>query len=140
MTVLANLLSIIIFSATVSVAGDPKALATFGPSPHSESSDCSVCHIAPAEKLRSWFVFVSTKKQLKNDLNEVCQHCHGSNFGHATGKKTSVNHAGLPLAGDGTVTCATTCHNMHIRSEDQKQQFYHLRLPIDSLCISCHDK
>ncbi|MFA7403046.1 MAG: hypothetical protein WC007_03565 [Pelobacteraceae bacterium] len=136
----AYVLMIIVFSATVTVAGDPKARATYGLSPHTETADCSVCHVASSETLRSWFAFGSTKKQLKGDLNDICQRCHGSNFGHATGKRTTVNHAGLPLASDDTVTCATTCHDMHIRSKDQKQQFYHLRLPFDSLCISCHDK
>lgn len=139
MILFANLMTMI-FLANASYAGDPKALANFGPSPHSETADCSVCHVASLEKLQGWFVFDSTKKQLKNDSNEICQRCHGPNFGHATGKKTSLNRAGLPLSTNDTVTCAMTCHDMHILSDDKKQQFYHLRLPINSLCVSCHDK
>jgi len=138
-TVFIALLTIAGLSATDSTARDIKALA-FGPNPHSENADCSVCHVAPAEKLQSWFTFTSTKKKLKTDLNEVCERCHGRNFGHSVGKKPALNRAALPVAGDDTITCATTCHDMHIRSADQKQQFYHLRLPFDSLCVSCHNK
>lgn len=129
----------VVISGELCASGDQKARAKYGASPHSDAGDCTLCHVAPLKTLRGWFVFGSTKRQLKDDLVEVCKKCHGSGFGHAVGKKTPLNHEGLPLAGDGTVTCATTCHNMHIRTEDQKQQFYHLRLPFDSLCISCHD-
>lgn len=121
------------------------------PNPHSESGDCSVCHVASVDKLRGWFVFGSTKKELKDDLNTVCKKCHtvqisspdgliGVGVGHATGKKTSINHKNLPLASDGTITCAITCHNMHVISDDRHQQLKHLRLPANSLCISCHDR
>ena len=118
--------------------------------PHSDEGDCAVCHVAPASKLRSWFAFASTKRELKYGLNQICQQCHtieptpagslGIGIGHATGKKTAVNNQNLPLAGDGTITCATTCHDMHITSDDKQQQLKHLRLPVNSLCVSCHDK
>lgn len=121
-------------------AGDVAARAKYGESPHSGSGDCSLCHVVPAEELSSWFVFTSTKRQLKGGPVEVCQKCHGSGFGHATGRRPAQNHANLPLEDDNTITCAKTCHNMHIRAEDPKQTFYNLRLPVDSLCISCHDK
>lgn len=120
-------------------ADDLKARAKYGASPHSDSGDCGLCHVASAEILRSWFVFGSTKRKLTRNPVEVCSKCHGMEFGHGIGRKPSVNHASLPLAGDGTITCATTCHSMHIRSDDSKQTFYHLRQPVDSLCISCHD-
>ncbi len=120
-------------------------------SPHSDTGDCAICHVASADKLRSWFAFGSTKRELKDDLNHLCQKCHtiepvdadgslGVGIGHATGKKTTVNQHNLPLASDGTITCATTCHNMHVTSDDDRQQQKHLRLPINSLCVSCHDK
>lgn len=120
-------------------------------SPHSDSGDCSICHVAPADKLRGWFVFGSTKRELKENLNQICQQCHtvqietsegglGVGVGHATGKRPSVNHQNLPLAPDGTITCATTCHNMHVISDDKHQQLKHLRIPANSLCISCHDR
>ena len=121
-------------------AGDNIARTKYGVSPHSDSGDCTLCHAFPAEKLRSWFALGSTKRKLKDGPVEVCKKCHGLDFGHGIGRCTAVNHAKLPLADDGTITCATTCHSMHIRTEDPKQTFLHLRLPFDSLCISCHDK
>lgn len=119
-------------------------------SPHSDSGDCGICHVASAEKLRSWFAFASTKREMKDDLNHLCQKCHtvqistpegalGIGVGHATGKKPSVNHQNFPLGPDGTITCATTCHDMHVQSKDMHQQRKHLRVPAKSLCISCHD-
>lgn len=118
--------------------------------PHSDSGDCAICHVASADKLRSWFVFGSTKRELKDDLNHICQQCHtvqinssaglGVGVGHATGKKPSVNHQQLPLAPDGTITCAITCHDMHVLSNDKHQQLKHLRVPANALCISCHDR
>lgn len=139
------LLAIIILCSTLlisneyCVAADKEASVKFGASPHNDNGDCTICHVSPAGTLRSWFVFGSTKRQLKDDLVEVCRKCHGSGFGHAIGKKTAVNHSRLPLDGKGEITCAITCHDMHVRTEDQKQTFYHLRLPFDALCVSCHD-
>lgn len=135
----------LLLSAAVCSAEDVKG------NPHSDAGDCAQCHVAPAEKLRGWFVFGSTKREMKGDLNQVCKKCHtteppqdayslGVGIGHATGKKPVVNHQNLPLATDGTITCATTCHNMHITSDDRHQQLKHLRLPANSLCISCHDR
>lgn len=121
-------------------AADPAARAKYGASPHSDNGDCTLCHVAAPEKLRSWFVFASTKREMKGGPVQVCQTCHGSGFGHATGRTTTINRAKLPLAPDGTITCATTCHQMHIHSDDPQQTFYRLRLPADSLCLSCHDR
>jgi hypothetical protein len=131
--------STLLFSNECCVAADKDASVKFGASPHNDNGDCTICHVYPAETLRSWFVFGSTKRQLKDDLVEVCRKCHGSGFGHAIGKKTAVNHSRLPLDGKGEITCAITCHDMHVQTEDQKQKFYHLRLPFDALCVSCHD-
>lgn len=142
-SVVINILIILLLLTYTAFAGDPKARSKFGSTPHSETGKCSICHVLSAESLRSSLVMgtaSSSKKQLKYNLNEVCQRCHGSNFGHATGKKTLLNIANLPLGVDDTITCATTCHNMHVRSDDFKQQSYHLRLSFDSLCVSCHDK
>ncbi|MSN26265.1 MAG: cytochrome C [Geobacter sp.] len=133
------LLSSLLVSVGYCSAGDKTASEKFGASPHTETGDCTICHLYSAETLRSWFVFGSTKKLLNGNLNEVCRNCHGSGFGHGVGKKTKVNHANLPLNHDGEITCATTCHDMHVRTEDQKQKYFHLRRPFDSLCISCHD-
>lgn len=135
-----TILSSLFLSGNSSFAADLNARAKFGSSPHTDSGDCTICHVYPAETLRGWFVLGSTKRLLKDDLVEVCSKCHGSGFGHAIGKKTTINHSGLPLNGKSEITCATTCHNMHVKSEDQKQTFYHLRLPFDALCVSCHDE
>lgn len=135
----ALLLGLLPFAA-VCHAGDPAARAKYGNSPHSDSGDCTLCHVAPPEKLRSWFAFASTKREMRDGPVEVCRKCHGSGFGHATGSTPAVNHTALPLAADGTITCATTCHQMHIHTDDPQQTFYRLRLPADSLCLSCHDK
>ena len=119
--------------------------------PHTDAGDCAICHVAPADKLRGWFVFGSTKRELKGGLNQLCQKCHtiepdpadgslGVGIGHATGKKTAINRENLPLSSDGTINCATTCHNMHVTSDDRHQQLKHLRSPANTLCVSCHDR
>lgn len=139
-------LTLMVLVVTTSLTG-----ATEGNiSPHSDSGDCSICHVASVDTLRGWFVFGSTKRELNDDLNHICQKCHSVQInspgglaigiGHATGKKPSVNHQNLPLAPDGTITCATTCHDMHVKSDDKHQQSKHLRVPAKSLCISCHDR
>ncbi|MBI5482949.1 MAG: cytochrome C [Deltaproteobacteria bacterium] len=130
--------------STVSIADGGKA------GPHSDSGDCSICHVAPADKLRSWFALGSTKRELKHDLIKLCTNCHtvkpdeangiAVGVGHATDKKPETNHQNLPLSNDGTINCATTCHNMHVTADDRRQQKQHLRLPVNSLCIACHDK
>lgn len=138
--VMINIFAVIIFfCGTLVFAADKAAREKYGPSPHKSEGDCTVCHVYPPEKLKSWFVLASTKRKLKADPVELCVRCHGSGFGHAIGKKTLVNHSALPLDSHGRITCATTCHDMHVRTDDQKQNFYHLRMPFDSLCISCHD-
>jgi hypothetical protein len=119
--------------------------------PHSDSGDCTICHVVSADKLKSWFAFGSTKREMKDDLNRLCQKCHtvqintplgglGVGAGHATGKKPAINHQNFPLAPDGTITCATTCHDMHVQTKDQHQQRKHLRVSAKSLCIECHEK
>ena len=118
--------------------------------PHSETGDCTVCHVASADKLRSWFAFGSTKRAMKDDLNQLCKKCHTIEpipggalwvgIGHATGKKPRVNHKNLPLASDGTITCAITCHNMHGDPNDGHPSPKFLRDNITALCQSCHDR
>lgn len=136
-------ITFLLLSISVCIAGVEKV------SPHSDAGDCEICHVASADKLRSWFVVGSTKRKLKYDLNQVCLNCHtvdpshGGGFlgvgkGHATGKTTAINIHNLPLANDGTITCATTCHNVHVASDDRQLQLKRLRLPVNSLCMSCH--
>ncbi len=109
-------------------------------SPHGTDADCSVCHTASKADLESWFTFPWTKKKFKSDYNAMCQQCHGIDFGHGAGKKPALNRDGLRLAADGTIACAITCHNMHVKSDDPVQNKYHLRMSRDNLCFSCHDK
>jgi hypothetical protein len=137
-------LAVLLLSTATCPAEDIKV------NPHSEGGDCAVCHVAPPDKLRGWFVFGSTKREMKADLNQLCLQCHtvkpepegslGVGIGHATGKKTAINHENLPLANDGTITCATTCHNMHVTSDNRQLHLKHLRVPANLLCVSCHDR
>ncbi len=119
-------------------------------SPHSDAGDCAICHVATENKLRGWFVFGSTKREMRADLDQLCLKCHpvetthsyeslAVGKGHATGKKPSINRQNLPLASDGTITCATTCHNMHVTADDRRLQLKYLRAPFSSLCVSCHN-
>lgn len=134
---------VVLFSCSAACAAEGVNI-----SPHSDAGDCAICHVAPEGKLRGWFVFGSTKREMKADLNQLCLRCHtvepthaggffGVGIGHATGKKPAVNHENLPLASDGTITCAITCHNVHVTSDDR--QLKRLRLPVNSLCMSCHN-
>lgn len=138
-------LMLLLLSGAVCTAEDLKI------SPHSDTGDCSVCHVAPVDKLRGWFVFDSTKREMKPDLDQICLKCHtigpnhaggfsGVGLGHATGKKTAINRANLPLSNTGKITCATTCHNIHVSADDKQLYSKRLRLPVNSLCVSCHNK
>lgn len=110
-------------------------------SPHGVPGQCSACHVLPENDLNGFFTGKSRKKELKFDPITVCRHCHESGFGHGVGMKPAMNRENLPLDKGEAITCATTCHNMHLKStEDQLQGHYHLRLPVDRLCFSCHDK
>ncbi len=142
--IVSNAVTIFFISGSVCLAGNVSATL------HSETGDCSICHVASAEKLRGWFTSGSTKRELKDDLNQVCLKCHtvkpthaggffGVGIGHGVGKKPEFNLQNLPLAGDGTITCATTCHNVHVTSDDVRLQRKLLRAPVNSLCISCHN-
>ena len=108
--------------------------------PHTDKGNCEQCHVASEEELNSWFTFPSTKKALRKDFNAVCQQCHGVQFGHGVGKWTKINLEGLPMDSQGNIACAITCHDMHAKSDDFKQSRFHLRLPQQALCLSCHNK
>jgi predicted CXXCH cytochrome family protein len=137
-------LAILFLATSTSYADEQKV------NPHSDSGDCAICHVASRDTLRGWFVFGSTKRELKDDLNKICLKCHtvepthaggslGVGKGHATGKKPAINRKNLPLSSDGTVNCATTCHNMHVSSDERFLQAKHLRLTVNDLCYSCHN-
>jgi predicted CXXCH cytochrome family protein len=132
------------------LSGEVRAAEDLKISPHSDTGDCSICHVASAYKLRGWFVFGSTKREMKPDLDQICMKCHaigpnhagglfGLGIGHATGKKTAINRENLPLSSSGKVTCATTCHNVHVAPDDKQLYSKRLRMPVNTLCLSCHN-
>lgn len=138
---LALMLSFVVFPTVGFATIAPEQKLLLGQNPHNDDGDCSICHVASVEKLKGWFVFPSTKRQLKEDPNTLCRKCHGVSFGHGIGKKPAMNLEGLPLSADGTINCALTCHDMHIKGVDDTNQLrLHLRLPNTKLCTSCHDK
>lgn len=109
--------------------------------PHGDPQGCTVCHVLSREKLERFFTPDAQKRHLRTDPVTLCRQCHGVGFGHGVGKRPEMNRDGLPLAGDGTITCATTCHSMHVKSPaDQEQEHYHLRLPLSKICFSCHER
>lgn len=109
--------------------------------PHADNVDCGICHVLPKDELLRRDVASARKDELKGGPVEVCRQCHGIGFGHGVGKKPGMNRANLPLTASGTITCALTCHNIHlVDAQDARQKQYFLRLPSDKLCYSCHDK
>lgn len=140
---------IIATTALVSIFASVSYSEVKAPSPHSEKGDCSICHVASVEKLNGWFVFTSTKVEMKPNLDQICRGCHtivpeqpgslGIGIGHATGKKLLRNIKNLPLAKDGTINCSTTCHNLHISADSDPQLIpKRLRFNSNELCMSCH--
>lgn len=122
-------------------AETPVPAASKGVNPHGATGNCEVCHVLPEKKLKGFFTWESEKRKLRADLVALCTECHGVGFGHGVGQKPAMNREKLPLDKDGTITCAVTCHNMHQKAPaDPHQEHYHLRLPVDRLCSSCHDK
>lgn len=123
-------------SIVAALAGDSPQLQPSNP--HGGES-CSSCHVAAESVLRKSSTSSSAKKRMKRGLDGVCTHCHAVDRGHGVGKKPELNREKLPLH-KGRITCATTCHNMHGNSDDPQQSRFYLRLPMDRLCSSCHDK
>lgn len=132
------LVSVLVFSCTGRASSE--ALQT-DVNPHSSPENCEICHLLPKEKMGDFFTSQAMKRQLRDDYVTLCKQCHGTGFGHGVGKKPDMNREGLPLADDRTITCATTCHAMHVKnSADHEQEHYHLRLSMTKLCFSCHEK
>ena len=133
-----TLVALLVFSGTGRAASE--AINTTI-NPHADAESCGVCHVLPKEKLGSFFASSASKRELRSDHVALCKQCHGMGFGHGVGMKPEMNRDGLPLAGDGTITCATTCHAMHVKNAvDQEQEHYHLRIPLSKICFSCHEK
>lgn len=138
-SVAVGLFVVLLFVSFVGIAtaetGDSKG------NPHTSRDNCGVCHLLPKNKLESFFTSSAMKRQLRADHVTLCRGCHDVRIDHGVGKAPEMNREGLPVAEDGTITCATTCHSMHVKNPaDEKQEYYHLRLPIAKICFSCHEK
>ncbi|MBI1921777.1 MAG: cytochrome C [Geobacter sp.] len=130
---------IVLMAASMVLAADsPNPPTTIQ---HMDAESCTTCHLLPEADLRSWWTFPWNKRKLKGEGPAgVCAECHEqSSFGHGIGKRPELNRADLPLDNDGRITCATTCHEFHQKDGEVFSQ-YHLRLSVNELCFSCHEK
>jgi hypothetical protein len=109
------------------------------PNPHGKHGDCTVCHALTSDELKSGGLSRSEGVRMVRDADSLCKDCHGTAFGHAIGMGTQQNQDNLPLDVDGKITCAFTCHDMHVNNPvDQAQTRMHLRVPPERLCFGCH--
>ena len=140
MKTLAIAFSFLLVSSLASAADSRASSTDKRPSPHGVAGQCQICHVEPEDVLSGWFTSGVRKRALVVDHNTLCRQCHGVAFGHGVEKEPETNDEGFPLAPDGTIACAITCHNMHIKAEDPVQNRYHLRAKQPTLCLSCHRK
>jgi len=115
--------------------------------PHLDRS-CNACHIADISFLdevaggrAKGKRAVGKAKEMKGDLNMVCTACHAADDGdHAIGIVPKTNKHDLPLDSKGEMTCATTCHNVHLQPDaDEEMKKGLLRMAPEKICFSCHD-
>ncbi len=111
--------------------------------PHKDEN-CVVCHIASKELLTKVVPAESEAVQrrfMRTDLIDLCSSCHRDRVSteseHSVGVPTKLNRENLPLDPQGSITCATTCHDIHTKNPGLKKGL--LRHPYDTLCLSCHD-
>lgn len=111
--------------------------------PHREKK-CQVCHIASNEVLAKENALESEiirRKQMRTDLIDLCVQCHRDRSSegaeHVVGVRTKLNRENLPLDHEGKISCATTCHDMHIKDPGLMGSL--MRHPVNTLCLSCHD-
>lgn len=111
--------------------------------PHKEDDKCGVCHKASTEVLTKENPAeneVGQRRQMTTDLVDLCSRCHKASIEageHRVGMPTRLNRENLPLDHQGNMTCATTCHNVHTKDPGLEKNI--LRMPFDTLCLSCHD-
>lgn len=135
------LVTVIVVSFHWQITAATGVLALERVSPHGSKGSCSSCHLTAESELVADHLPLNEKRIMRNGTNGVCLQCHGIEFGHGVGKKPEMNRKALPLDGSGLITCAITCHNMHVAAMDNHhQKTYHLRLPVEELCFSCHDR
>ena len=109
--------------------------------PHQGPVSCPVCHVAPERELSAADTSPERKRAMHPDMNKWCLECHGPEFGHGVGKRPEMNRLKLPLDAAGKITCAITCHDFHGKKVDDPEQYrYHMRLPKQKVCYSCHEK
>lgn len=140
MNIWVSVLSVVIFPALLCAEEHSSAIPDKKLNPHAGKGNCQVCHVETEESLNAWSFFGSAKRRMKADHNAVCMQCHGMEFGHGVGKPPKANVDNLPLDEHGNIACALTCHSMHVKTNDQSQTYYHLRLPNNRICESCHPK
>jgi hypothetical protein len=117
---------------TVTAAG-----AATGDNVHRSGANCGLCHTADAELLSAHRDAAAAA--LVPNLEAVCNGCHADEgASHRTGMppKHPVPVA-LPLAPDGTVTCAT-CHFLH-GEQTNTESFERIDNRHGQLCLTCHE-
>jgi hypothetical protein len=107
-----------------------------GPDVHRPDADCRTCHTADAAALKRDPVMA--RSALVPDLDAHCMACHaGEGPSHKTGVRPRATvPAGLPLSGDGLITCAT-CHFMHGEG-DRAHDYQRIDNRRGQLCLTCH--
>lgn len=96
---------------------------------HFSDKGCHNCHLD-----------MKKPKLLKEGPNKLCEGCHPDvHPTHKVGVKTKLNREHLPLDEEGRITCAYTCHIMHSKGDSVFEKKL-LRMDINKLCFSCHDK
>jgi len=107
-----------------------------GDAVHRQDADCSTCHTADAATPAG--DPVAARQLLASDLERRCNVCHGE---QGPSHPTSVRPGKavpeiLPLAGDGTIGCAT-CHFMH-GENNRFGDFLRIDNREGALCLTCH--
>lgn len=104
---------------------------------HRSDSRCDACHTGDANALHA--APADARNMLVPDLEARCAGCHGDEGpSHQTGvPPRPPPPAGLPLSGDGRITCAT-CHYMHGES-NTFGDFVRIDNRRGGLCLTCHE-
>lgn len=103
---------------------------------HRQDADCSTCHTADAATLAR--DPGAARQLLATDLERRCNVCHGDEGpSHPTSVRAGKGVPDiLPLAGDGTIGCAT-CHFMH-GENNRFGDFLRIDNREGALCLTCH--
>lgn len=135
--VLVGAVSLLAFVAPATTGRPGSAEAATGTNVHRAGVDCVPCHGQDAGWLAAHHAAAATT--LKPDLDAVCAGCHADEGpSHRTGivAKRPVPPT-LPLAADGTITCAT-CHFVHGEATTS-ESFERIDNAHGELCLTCHE-